>query len=149
MQQPGPQLLHLDIGRIEIRRRVRSDLGDLAILEDSIRKLGLLFPILVDQNHVLLSGLRRLEACRRLGLRQVPVLVAQLPSNTSILDVECQENVCRKDLPPAEIDCEIEMKKLSSLKQAQAGQGIWKRLTRILRKPKTQTNPGVDYESGI
>ncbi len=145
----APQSTYRDIDRILLGNRVRSDLGDLGVLADSIRRVGLLFPIVVNQENVLLCGLRRLEACRKLGMRQIPVLVVSPPSGVTALDVEAEENICRKDLTPKEIDREIEIKRLASLRRVKRDQGFWKRVTRILRRQAPQVNPGENDESGI
>lgn len=71
-------------GRIELDRaldsivvgtRYRKDAGDLTILMDSIDRLGLLQPITITPQGVLVCGWRRLEAARRLGWRSMNVWV--------------------------------------------------------------------------
>lgn len=47
--------------------RYRKDLGDLRPLADSIAEVGLLHPIVVTAEGLLIAGQRRLEACRLLG----------------------------------------------------------------------------------
>lgn len=53
--------------------RYRTTLGDLEPLMASIERFGQRYPIIVLDNHKLLAGERRLEALRRLGIRQVNV----------------------------------------------------------------------------
>jgi ParB-like chromosome segregation protein Spo0J len=50
------------------------DERQLAKLEELIRKLGFLVPILVDENGVIIAGHGRYEAAKRLGLTHVPVI---------------------------------------------------------------------------
>ncbi len=90
----------LPIKEITIGRRFRKDLGDLRSLEASIRDIGLLHPVVVDDNNNLIAGLRRLEACKRLGWANVPVRRVNL---TEILKGEFHENAVRKSFTVSEI----------------------------------------------
>ena len=53
----------------------RQDLGDIQGLAASIREFGLLRPVLLTRDNRLLAGLRRLEACKLLGWKTIPVIV--------------------------------------------------------------------------
>ena len=90
----------LPIGGIDIGFRYRKDLGDLRPLADSIIEVGLLHPIVVTSEGLLIAGRRRLEACRLLGWAEVPVTVVDL--NEAVRG-EAHENFVRKDLLPSEI----------------------------------------------
>jgi N6-adenosine-specific RNA methylase IME4/ParB-like chromosome segregation protein Spo0J len=90
----------LPIHEIKIGFRFRKDLGDLKSLADSIRSVGLLHPIVVTSDGLLIAGQRRLEACRILGLADVPVTEVNLIEAAS---GEAHENFSRKDLLPSEI----------------------------------------------
>lgn len=84
--------------------RYREDLGDIAGLADSIRKVGLLQRIVVTPDGRLVAGVRRLEALKSLGWHEIPVQVAHsLDSAAELLQAERDENVCRKDFAPLEI----------------------------------------------
>lgn len=63
----------VQINQIEIRTALREDLGDLEPLASHIECYGLLEPILISSELVLISGLRRLKACELLGHQQIPV----------------------------------------------------------------------------
>lgn len=89
----------LPIDAIRIERRFRSDLGDLQPLVKSIDSLGLLHPIVVRPDGMLIAGLRRLEACRLLGWTEIPVRVLDLDD---LLSGQRDENVVRKDFTPSE-----------------------------------------------
>ena len=65
------------IASIRIGKRHRVDLGDVAQLADSIEDIGLLHPIAVNEDGLLLAGARRLAACKRLGWKQIPVNVVR------------------------------------------------------------------------
>jgi ParB-like chromosome segregation protein Spo0J len=83
------------IADISIGQRHRKDFGDLDALAASIEGVGLLQPIGVTPDHVLVFGERRLRACRDvLGWRTIPARVVNL---RSILAGEVAENSVRKD----------------------------------------------------
>ena len=70
---------YLDVDRavdsIRVGRRYRQDLGDLDALAESIAELGLLQPITVTPDGLLVCGLRRLAALKKLGMRTTRVWV--------------------------------------------------------------------------
>jgi len=79
---------------IIVKDRLRSDWGNLDELIDSIRRLGLLHPLTVEQDGLtLIAGERRLEAVKRLGWDQVDV---HRLAKGEPLDAEYDENAARK-----------------------------------------------------
>ena len=46
---------------------------------DSIRRVGLLSPLVVNSQYLCISGHRRLAACRKLGLKTVEVVIKDVP----------------------------------------------------------------------
>ena len=64
-------------------------MNDIDVLEESIRKYGVLTPLTVyyspenPAGFTVLSGHRRLEACERLGLTEVPVQVISAPKTAN------------------------------------------------------------------
>ena len=89
---------------IEETLRIRRDAGDIAALENSIRKVGLLNPIVIDEKNRLVAGYRRLMACRNLGWREIAVTVVDFDGDVmKRLDIEVDENLLRKDFTPEEI----------------------------------------------
>jgi N6-adenosine-specific RNA methylase IME4 len=91
----------LPIANIILKERYRKDLGDISALAQSIKEVGLLHPIVVQPNNVLIAGKRRLEACKQLSWTKIPVTVIDL---NDIALGQFHENVYRKDLLPTEID---------------------------------------------
>lgn len=87
------------IASIKVGGRYRKDLGDIEALARSIKEVGLLHPVVIAPSGVLIAGQRRLEACRRLGWREVPVRVVDV---AEIIRGEYAENVVRKDFVPSE-----------------------------------------------
>ena len=89
--------LHIDT--IRVGPRHRKGLGSLEGLVESIRAVGLLHPVVVTPDGLLVAGARRLAACRILGWAEVPVQVVDLDD---LLRAEHDENVIRKDFLPSE-----------------------------------------------
>ena len=88
----------LSLEAISIGRRLRSlDEAKVAELANSIRTLGLLNPVTVAEDGRLLAGRHRLEACRRLGLDEIPVTVLPLSGLQAEL-AEIDENLIRNEL---------------------------------------------------
>ena len=82
----------------------RTDPGDIPGLSASIEQVGLLQPILVAQTeagYVLLAGRRRLAAFRSLHRESIPALLVPIDTHEPI-EIECDENACRKPLTPIE-----------------------------------------------
>ena len=73
---------HRTIARdqIVIGERVRGiDTETLDELTSSIQELGLLYPVLIDEQNHLVDGLRRLAALDQLGVDEIPVIIDQDP----------------------------------------------------------------------
>ena len=54
-------------------------MGDIESLAASIAAVGLIHPIAVDEDGLLLAGARRLAACKQLGLKEVEVKILKAP----------------------------------------------------------------------
>ncbi|MFZ0220544.1 MAG: ParB N-terminal domain-containing protein, partial [Candidatus Nitrosopolaris sp.] len=68
----------IPIDSIKIGSRFRNDLGDIASLAENIREIGLLHPIVINQNRELICGLRRIEAFKSLVKSEIPAHVVNL-----------------------------------------------------------------------
>src|ERR1700732_600220 len=90
----------MKIDQIQVGFRYRRELGDVRALADSIAEVGLLHPVVVTQEGRLIAGQRRLEACRLLGLTEVPVALVDLYQAGR---GQAHENFLRKDPLPSEI----------------------------------------------
>jgi len=80
---------------------MRLDPGEIKELAQSIRSLGLLQPLVVNEDDVLVCGHRRLAACRLVGLDPVPVVVRDLTGDDAFVAL-LTENLHRKSLTPLE-----------------------------------------------
>lgn len=89
----------MKIAAIQIGERVRKDMGDLAGLAASMERLGMLEPVVVTKEGVLVAGLRRIEAAKILKWPDVPTTVVSLDD---LLSAERDENTIRKDFTPTE-----------------------------------------------
>jgi N6-adenosine-specific RNA methylase IME4 len=87
-------LLPIDKIRVSSNRR---SLQDVSELKQSISELGLLNPISVSSDYLLVAGLHRLEACRQLEWKEIPALVLKLDALKCEL-AEIDENLIRSDL---------------------------------------------------
>lgn len=89
--------MQVRIEDIKVRKRVRKSLGDMTALMESMRKYGLLQPIVVDSDYTLIAGYRRLMAAKQLGWKTIPVAVVNRTEEIDHLEIEIEENLQRKD----------------------------------------------------
>ena len=101
--RPGHIELERALSSIEVGRRHRTDLGDIAALAASIARDGLLQPITITPDGILVCGLRRLEALRQLGWKTANVWVRSgITEGLGRLLAEQDENALHKPLTPTE-----------------------------------------------
>lgn len=101
--RPGHIELERTLASIEVGRRHRTDLGDIDALAASIARDGLLQPITITPDGVLVCGLRRLEALRRLGWKTANVWVRSgITEALGQLLAEQDENALHKPLTATE-----------------------------------------------
>ncbi|MCK4835145.1 MAG: ParB N-terminal domain-containing protein, partial [Candidatus Aminicenantes bacterium] len=128
-----------EIKDVCVKSRIREELGDIDALAKSISEFGLISPVLINKNMVLISGLRRLEACKKLGHSNIQALVVNIEDENILFQLESQENLCRKPLTPAELDKGIEMKKRFALTRLRGRTflgNIWNKITHLFRKKR-------------
>jgi ParB family chromosome partitioning protein len=95
--------LTVTVDSIVVGARHRKDAGDLDALAASIDQLGLLQPVTVTPDRVLVCGWRRLEAVKRLGWASIKVWVRSgISDPVTALLAERDENTQRKDYTPLE-----------------------------------------------
>ena len=87
------------IAEIEVGKRHRVDLGDVTSLSASIREHGLLHPIVIRSDGVLIAGERRLAACKAIGWETIPTTTIDMEH---LVFGEQAENIDRKDFNPEE-----------------------------------------------
>ena len=90
----------IDPTSVTVRRdaRQRRELTDIDSLKASISAVGLINPIVIDREHNLVAGERRLTACLELGLSSIPAQYTDELDPTILHLIELEENVKRVDL---------------------------------------------------
>ena len=100
---PGHIELEWTVESIRVGRRHRTELGDIDELAASIERDGLLQPITVTPDGVLVCGARRLAAIKRLGEKKVNVWVRSgLSDRLGQLLAEQDDNMLHKPLTQRE-----------------------------------------------
>jgi hypothetical protein len=89
----------IKISSIIITERTRKDLGDMTSLAESIRSVGLMQPIVINEKNELVDGQRRIKAFIYLGLKEIPFFRVNLKG---IVIGEFHANSNRKDFTSSE-----------------------------------------------
>lgn len=92
--------MKVQISDIIVKDRYRQDHGDLGPLAESIKEIGLLQPIGITEDNVLVFGERRLLACEM--VLKWTEIDARIVNVTSIVAGEFAENEMRKAFTPSE-----------------------------------------------
>lgn len=79
---------------------------DVTELEKSIQTLGLIAPLVISTDNVILAGARRYQALLNLGYTEAPVIVVDRNALEKEL-VSIDENLVRKDLSKIEIESHL------------------------------------------
>ena len=96
-------LMQIPIEEVKIRQRARKEFIEIEELAESLNRVGLLNPIIVDQNKVLIAGQRRLEAAKKLGWKTIEARVLSVEDESLALDIEIEENVQRQQFSDEEL----------------------------------------------
>lgn len=90
----------ISIGAVNVNRaeRQRRDLSNIDVLSDSIRRLGLIHPIVIDRDNNLVAGERRLAACRALGWTHINCQFVDELDPLIAHAIELEENIKREAL---------------------------------------------------
>lgn len=83
---------------VERSERQRKELLKIDELAESINRIGLINPIVIETNGKLVAGERRLTACKQLGWTDIPVQFVEDLSEYELQSIELEENVKRVDL---------------------------------------------------
>src|SRR5678816_261330 len=107
------------INSIQVYERQRVDLKDIDVLAASIAKDGLWHPIVMKRDHTIVSGFRRLTACKKLGWTHIPAHIFEEMSERQQFRIEFNENEKRQPLEWTERARAIE--KYHALAKAEEG----------------------------
>lgn len=137
----GKHTGHIELDRtvasIVVGNRHRTDLGDLTALAESIARDGLLQPLTITIDGVLVCGARRLAAIKLLGWRTVSVWVRSgISGRLGHLLAEQDDNVLHKDLTRTEATALY--KELRALMAEDAGR------RQAATRFSTEHQPGAD-----
>jgi ParB-like chromosome segregation protein Spo0J len=84
----------LKISDIKVGKRFRKDLGKIDDLVESIKNNGLIVPVTITKDRVLIAGVRRIEAFKKLHMEDIQVHELDIPIKEN---GEIDENLVRKD----------------------------------------------------
>ena len=105
---------------------------DMERIVESIKKFGVLTPALArpleNGSFELISGHRRLEACKQLGIEKIPVIVRKMDDDEAIIAM-VDSNLQRETILPSEKAFAYKMKlealKHQGLTSRQVGEKLW------------------------
>ncbi|MBL7077232.1 MAG: ParB N-terminal domain-containing protein [Kiritimatiellae bacterium] len=118
------EFVEVDIDEVTLKESIREDVGDIGMLTTSVSKLGLLTPILVDRNNIVITGARRLAACRAAGIRQLPAIRLDTDYDSmTALDIQVDMNLCRQPLTGKEVETLIGKKRIAASRQGGGASG--------------------------
>ncbi|MCX5718784.1 MAG: ParB N-terminal domain-containing protein [Nitrospirae bacterium] len=100
----------IKIDNIKILRNIRTEVGDISILMNSIRENGLIEPIIVckiNEEIILVAGNRRYLALKKLGRKELIInkeiiFNEHIKNITDLIIYNAIENLHRKDIIPLE-----------------------------------------------
>lgn len=116
----------ISIADIKIHKRAREEVLEIEELAESIKRFGLLNPIIVDTNYILVAGYRRLEAAKRLGWSSIDANIIEIKDGISALELEIEENIQRIQFSDEELLNAF--KKLNRIKNP----GLFKRILQAI-----------------
>ncbi len=95
--------MRIPVSKIKVKKRIRKDSGDLHSLRESMRKIGLISPLVITESNELLAGYRRLLAAKELGWNEIECHVLKAKTRKEKFNIEVEENVVRKGFTPLEM----------------------------------------------
>jgi len=95
--------MQIPLDDIRVKRRIREQPEDIEDLMNSMKRYGLMNPITINSENVLIAGRRRLEAARRLGWHMISANVIEATDRVSELEMEIEENTQRSNFTDQEL----------------------------------------------
>ena len=95
--------MQVPVKEIIVRKRIRKEMGDIEGLAESLKRYGLINPIVINKKNVLIAGGRRLEAAKHLGWRTINAIISDRSNELARLELEVEENVQRRDFNMEEV----------------------------------------------
>jgi ParB family chromosome partitioning protein len=123
-------MMKIKINDILVKERLRVQPGDLTALKESIKQVGLIQPLVINEKKELLCGHRRLLACKELNWQEIEAVVLDVNEDqVRQLDLEYHENIARQNLSSQEL--EQFKKKKDELLRAKKQGGFWDWLAKL------------------
>ncbi|MDR3160797.1 MAG: ParB N-terminal domain-containing protein [Spirochaetaceae bacterium] len=123
--------MQVPIADIKVKRRIRKDLGDVSALAASMKRFGLISPIVLTGDNVLVAGGRRLEAARSLGWRTINAVIVNIPEDLDMLEYEVEENVQRQNFNTEE--AAEALRRIQYIQNPGFFRRIWRAIVRFFR----------------
>ena len=124
--------MQINVNDIVIKHRIRINLGNLTQLMESMRRHGLMNPVLITQNRELIAGNRRLESAKRLGWTTIEARIIDSLDEADKLEIEIDENLHRRSLSPDELADGYA--RLTRLKNPGFFRRIWQKIRDFFRR---------------
>jgi ParB family chromosome partitioning protein len=124
--------MQVPIADIKVKRRIRKDLGDISALAASMKRYGLISPIVLNGANVLVAGGRRLEAARALGWRTINAVIVNIPEDLDMLEYEVEENVQRQNFNTEE--AADAFKRIQCVQNPGFFRRLWQAIVRFFRR---------------
>ena len=124
--------MQINVNDIVIKHRIRVNLGNLTQLMESMRRHGLMNPILITQNRELIAGNRRLESAKRLGWTTIEARIIDSLDEADKVEMEIDENLHRRSLSPDELADGYA--RLTRLKNPGFFSRVWQKIREIFRR---------------
>jgi ParB family transcriptional regulator, chromosome partitioning protein len=124
--------MQINVNDVVIKHRIRVNLGNLTQLMESMRRHGLMNPILITQNKELIAGNRRLESAKRLGWTTIEARIIDSLDEADKVEMEIDENLHRRSLSPDELADGYA--RLTRLKNPGFFRRIWQKIRDLFRR---------------
>lgn len=119
--------------------------SQINFLMKSIKEFGLFSPILINSKNELVAGNHRLEACRRLGLKEIECIRTEETDKDIIKQMEIHENIARTSKVSMIEKCKIVYETNKALDE----QGLKAKAGRRKEGEKTYTLEDIGNQVGL
>ncbi|MEL3899710.1 MAG: ParB N-terminal domain-containing protein [Treponema phagedenis] len=107
--------MQVAINDIKVKKRVRKEVDNIEKLAESMKQYGLLNPIILTGDFVLIAGERRLRAAKLLGWQTIEATIFDIENKIHALEIEIEENVQRQDFNDEDLsDAFAQLEKLKN-----------------------------------
>jgi len=145
--------MKLKVSEVKVGHRFREVFEGMEELKASIKKYGIIEPIVIDETNTLIAGERRLRAHKELGLEEIEVRYMNDLDTLTKKQIELEENIQRQAFTWQEEVAAKEQihkikKELFQPSEAKANWTIEDTATLLGEKPTT-TGDDIDLSKGL